>query len=117
MNNGISIEFASHTTPLPSSTWKSISEEERIAKVKSAIKDFPGKETIEIKQAHFDGQVTIVLNNVMTANERGLFLLDLEEWIKKMLDNGITIWHEPIGDKNSLRNLRGIEVVSTEEIL
>ena len=114
MNNGISIEFASHATPLPSSTWQSISEEERIAKVKSAIKNFLGNETIEIKQAHTDGQVTIVLNNVMTASERGPFLLDLEEWIKKMLDTGITIWHEPIGDKNSLRNLRGIEVVSNE---
>ena len=117
MNNGISIEFASHATPSPSSIWKSISEEERIAKVKSAIKDFPGNERIKIKQAHIDGQVTIVLNNAMTASERGLFLLDLEGWIKKMLDNGITIWHEPIGDKNSLRNLRGIEVVSTEGIL
>ena len=111
MNSGISIEFASHTTPLPSSTWKIISEEVRIAKVKLAIKDFPGNEIIEIKQAHIDGQVTIVLNNVLTASLRGLFLLDLEEWLKKMLDNGITIWHEPIGDKNSLRNLRGIEVV------
>ena len=114
MNNGIPIEFASHASPLPSSTWTSITEEKRIANVKSAIQDFPGNEAIEIKQAHGDGQVTIVLNNVMTASERGLFLLDLEEWIKKMLDNGITIWHEPIGDKNSLRNLRGIEVVSNE---
>ena len=114
MNNGIPIEFASHASPLPSSTWTSITEEKRIANVKSAIQDFPGNEAIEIKQAYGDGQVTIVLNNVMTASERGLFLLDLEDWIKKILDNGITIWHEPIGDKNSLRNLRGIEVVSNE---
>ena len=114
MNNGIPIEFASHASPLPSSTWTSISEEKRIENVKYAIQDFPGSETIEIKRAHGDGQVTIVLNSVMSASERGLFLLDLEEWLKEMLDNGITIWHEPIGDKNSLRNLRGIEVVSNE---
>ena len=114
MSNGIPIEFASHASPLPGSTWTNISEEKRIANVKSTIHDFPGYETIEIKQAHGNGQVTIVLNNLMTASERGIFLLDLEEWIKKMLDNGITIWHEPIGDKNSLRNLRGIEVVSNE---
>jgi hypothetical protein len=25
---------------------------------------------------------------------------------------GIIIWCEPIGDKNSLRNLRGIEIIS-----
>ena len=113
MNNGISIEFASHTTPLPSLIWKSISEEERIAKVKSAIKDFQGNEVIEIKEAHIDGQVTVVLKNLMNSNERGIFFLDLEEWLKKMLDNGITIWHKPIGDKNSLRNLRGIKVVTS----
>ena len=81
MNNGMPIEFASHASPLPSSTWTSLSEEKRIANVKSAIQDFPGNETIEIKQAHIDGQVTIVLNNVMTASERGIFLLDLEKWI------------------------------------
>ena len=44
------------------------------------------------------------------------FLLDFEEWIKKMLDTGISIWHVPIGDKNSLRNLRGIEVVISEDL-
>ena len=51
----------------------------------------------------------------MTASERGVLLLNIEDWIKNKLDNGITIWHESIGDKNSLRNLRGIEVNSTEE--
>jgi hypothetical protein len=49
----------------------------------------------------------------MNSNERGIFFLELEEWLKKMLDNGITIWHKPIGDKNSLRNLRGIKVVTS----
>ena len=71
MNNGISIEFASHTTPLPSSTWKSISEEERIAKVKSAIKDFPGKETIEIKQAHFDELIS--LTNIISLTNNAIY--------------------------------------------
>jgi hypothetical protein len=46
----------------------------------------------------------------MSASERGTFLLDLESLLKSQIDNGINIWLEPIGDKNSLRNLRGIEV-------
>ena len=41
---------------------------------------------------------------------RGTKLLDLEELLKENVDLGITIWLEPLGDKNSLRNLRGIEV-------
>jgi hypothetical protein len=36
--------------------------------------------------------------------------LDLEELFKKSVDQGITVWGEALGDKNSLRNLRGIEV-------
>ena len=43
-------------------------------------------------------------------------MLDLEAVLKNELDNGITIWHIPIGDKNSLRNLRGIEIVIKEDI-
>ena len=26
------------------------------------------------------------------------------------IDNGITVWLEPVGDKSKLRNLRGIEI-------
>jgi hypothetical protein len=43
---------------------------------------------------------------------RGAFLLDLELLLKENIDSGVFIWCEPIGDKNSLRNLRGIEIVS-----
>ena len=42
--------------------------------------------------------------------------VNFEEWIKKIVDHGISIWHEPIGDKNSLRNLRGIEIVIEEAL-
>ena len=35
-------------------------------------------------------------------------LLDLESLIKDNIDDGISIWLEPVGDKSKLRNLRGI---------
>ena len=37
-------------------------------------------------------------------------LLDFEEELKKSIDQGITIWLEPVGDKSKLRNLRGITI-------
>jgi len=117
MKNGINTEFASHVSLLPSLAWKNLSEQDRILKVESVMKGFTNSEVIQVKKAYSDGQVTISLNNAMNASERGSFLLDFEELLKDNLDNGITIWHEAIGDKNSLRNLRGIEVVSIEEAL
>ena len=51
----------------------------------------------------------------MDASERGTLLLNLEAILKKEIDDGISIWHIPLGDKNSLRNLRGIEVVIKED--
>lgn len=43
----------------------------------------------------------------MSASLRGKLLLDLEDELCKA-DPSIRIWHVPLGDKNSLRNLRGI---------
>ena len=114
--NGISLEFAGTPNPVPSSKWVNSSEKERINNINAAMQNFPGYEQIEIKSALTNGQVSLELNVVMAAKERGFFLLDFEEWIKKMLDTGISIWHVPIGDKNSLRNLRGIEVVISEDL-
>ena len=114
--NGISLEFANIPDPVPSSKWVNSSEKERINNINAAMQNFPGHEQMEIKSALNNGQVSLELNVVMAADERGFFLLDFEEWIKEMVDTGISIWHVPIGDKNSLRNLRGIEVVINEDL-
>jgi hypothetical protein len=39
--------------------------------------------------------------------ERGLLLLDLEDSMC-IKDPSIRIWHTPLGDRNTLRNLRGV---------
>ena len=39
--------------------------------------------------------------------ERGKLLLDLEDSLCS-LDKNYRVWHSPLGDKNSLRNLRGV---------
>jgi len=45
----------------------------------------------------------------LSPQERGHLLLDLEDSLCA-LDPSIRIWHTPLGDKNSLRNLRGVEL-------
>jgi hypothetical protein len=117
MKKGINIKFTNESAPSSSEKWRSMDEFERISILNSALKSYNNTEKIDITKAHLDGQVTITLTEIMTASERGGFLLDIEEFLKNRVDVGITIWHEPIGDKNSLRNLRGIEVVSNEEFL
>ena len=96
------------------SPWMSFSEKERISIIKSVIKDFPENDKLEIRNALSNGQVSVEINLAMDANERRTLLLNLEAILKKEIDNGISIWHIPLGDKNSLRNLRGIEVVIKE---
>ena len=117
MKKGISIEYANEESPLSSNKWRSISELERITMLNLALKSFGEKNIIKVTKANLDGQVTIIFNEIMTASERGEYLLDLEDFFKNKVDEGITIWHEAIGDKNSLRNLRGIEVVPNEGVL
>jgi len=42
--------------------------------------------------------------------ERGEYLMRLETELIEKLDPRIRVWHVPIGDKNSLRNLRGVTI-------
>lgn len=57
-----------------------------------------------------DGKLVVSFIQTPPAAIRGTILLDLEEYLKQNLDVGVTVWHEALGDKNSLRILRGIEV-------
>ena len=98
-------------TPEVKDPWKAMD----YAKRKSAIieviqsKECQVCEVVRIKN---DGQVIIRFTEPVAVSKRGLLLLDLEEALKSEIDQGITVWVEALGDKNSLRNLRGIEVKS-----
>ena len=63
-----------------------------------------------IVAAKDDGQVIVQLNEPLSAGDRGTVLLDFEGYIQSAPDGGVTVWVEALGDRNSLRNLRGIEV-------
>jgi hypothetical protein len=57
-----------------------------------------------------DGDILVAFIATPKASVRGSLLLDLEIDLKAKLDIGVVVWHESLGDKNSLRKFRGIEV-------
>ena len=42
--------------------------------------------------------------------ERGKLLMKLEDDLIKDVDSAIRVWHEPLGDKNTLRKMRGVSL-------
>lgn len=108
----ISLAHAKKDTPLPGPAWQKLSDTERHARVMSVLQNGPAvlNSIVIIAAAKDDGQIVANLAESLSASKRGQLLLDLEEFLKKEIDPGLTVWLEPLGDRNSLRNLRGIEV-------
>jgi len=67
---------------------------------------------VELCESELDGTVAVTVSIIvdMSADQRGAFLLDLED-LFCALDPRVRVWHKALGDKNSLRNLRGITVL------
>lgn len=99
-------------SPKPSTNWLDLSKTERIEKINQTInqKNNNFNKELLIVAAKENGEVVVRMLNPLAASLRGTLLLDFEEFIKKEIDEGLTAWGEALGDKNSLRNLRGIEV-------
>ncbi len=98
-------------TPTTGKKWLSMSDVERKTVLNELLKkraDF--SENFEVSSTKDDGQVIIRIGNPLKPSMRGTLLLDLEELYKSQVDQAISVWAEALGDKNSLRNLRGIEV-------
>jgi len=107
--------YANVDTPLPGSSWVSMDDSSRLNAVNVQLQarmEFSG---ITPTRTFTTGQVYVALNEPVGSNLRGGLLLDLEEHLKASIDPAINIWCEPLGDKNSLRNLRGIEIKSPNE--
>lgn len=104
--------YASTNTPTPGTAWLQLTDGERLMLVKRAVDDkIPNTNKIlEVTEAKPDGQIIAKLLEPVPADERGTLLLDFECFLKDSIDPGLAVWLEPLGDRNSLRNLRGIEV-------
>jgi hypothetical protein len=98
-------------TPVVKDLWKLMDSAQRKSAIIEVIqsKECQVCELVSLKN---DGQVIIRFTEPVAVSKRGLLLLDLEAALKSEIDQGITVWVEALGDKNSLRNLRGIEVKS-----
>ena len=116
MSSGIDVSFSNVSSPDPTDGWLDLTIDERIDLTNKSIQDFLSNVDIDIDidivEVSKGGQISVIINNTLSAYERGPLLLDIEEFLKLNIDNGITLWHAPIGDKSSLRGLRGIEVLS-----
>jgi len=104
--------YADVETPVPAATWTALDERQRVDQIVGKLAAGPAQflSQIEIITALADGQVIVLIKQSMSANQRGTLLLDLEAYLKETIGAALTVWLEPVGDRNSLRNLRGIEV-------
>ena len=101
------------SSPKTSEKWKKKTNQDRIETINDHLKKY-NLNYIDVVNTEKDGQVILKIEKEISAGERGLMLLELEEKLKKELDEGITIWLEPVGDKSKLRNLRGINIKTHE---
>jgi hypothetical protein len=99
-------------TPSVSAEWSVMSAQDRVSELTDSLSKSRFGELFSITRAEPTGFVYVNFSTPIQASKRGMLLLDLEEYFKKNLDPGISLWCEPLGDKNSLRNLRGIQIKS-----
>ena len=104
--------LATAKSPTPGEWWTSNPEIHRIEAVKNSLKSFKHELTdyLEPVSAKLNGQVSFRLTHELNVAVRVDFLLDAEEHLKAVLDQGITLWLEPMKDRSSLRRLRGVEI-------
>ena len=103
-------EDASTETIKPNNNWINKTRDQRISIVSTQLKKFAGAEDFIVVEADENGQIIIAIENGLPANKRGLYLLELEQYLKNSIDKGLHLWCEPVGDKSRLRNLRGVTI-------
>ena len=94
----------------PTDNWKNSSKLERMELVSKQLQSFEGAESFKVVQADKNGQIVIAIEKSIPANERGLYLLELEQTLKDNIDRGLHLWCVPVGDKSVLRKLRGVVI-------
>jgi hypothetical protein len=103
--------WVSADSPKPSKVWLAWSPSERGAAIRKCIdSDHRYAEALTFVEARADGQVILNLHPGVEVFARCDLLLDFEELLKEKVEAANTVWLEPIGDKSTLRRLRGIEV-------
>jgi hypothetical protein len=105
-------QLSEEDSPVVGSKWKKFNSKERHELVNNELILNRFNEFLEIIDLKDDGQIILNFKVEVLAGIRGQMLLNFEKIIKKNVDKGLVIWLQPLGDKSSLRRLRGIEVKS-----
>lgn len=106
---------ASEESPKTTIVWRNKLPEQRLNEVETVCDSSELFKKIKVSRVLPDGNVFVNLLEPLPPNIRGTLLLDLEAELKLQIDHGIVVWCEPLGDKSTLRNLRGIEI-KTERV-
>lgn len=106
------IEYADTPTPAVGKEWTELSELLREIKVAGALIKGDFNKVVSVHEVLDSGHIILSLTKPLPANIRGVLLLNIEKYLKEHIDQGLTVWLDPQGDKSSLRNLRGIEIKS-----
>ena len=108
-------ELALANTLECSDNWINLSTDLKSAKINDFLKQNEYfNSCLNLEEIKTDGQIIVSFKKTINIRERGALLLDFEKKIKKQIEVGLTVWLEPIRDKSSLRNLRGIELKDYE---
>lgn len=110
MNRYINKEIANQSSPTPNSKWLELNENDRKKLIETELKKDIFSQDFRVNSADNNAQIVLEIEKTISADKRGLSLLELEQKLKKNVDQAITIWLEPVGDKSKLRKLRGIEI-------
>jgi hypothetical protein len=109
-NNLINIENAMSDSPTPNESWIKKSESERIEILNNKLNTNDKYKDFQVLKASSNGHMVLTTDLIINAANRGVFLLELEQFLKDEVDNGLTLWLEAVGDKSKLRALRGIKI-------
>jgi hypothetical protein len=102
--------FSNKKTPKTSIAWVQMNMDDRIKMINNSLKKNNLYKDFVVIKASDNGHVVFQIEHVIPVNIRGLMLLDLEALLKTEVDQGITLWCEPVGDKSKLRQLRGVKI-------
>lgn len=111
-NQGIDLSYANENSPVPGKQWTDTQEIGRISQIKASLDKFDSEwsNKFSVVSARDNGFVIFEFKDTIPVQIRGMYFLNIESHLNRMIDKSITIWIAPVGDKSSLRNLRGIEV-------
>jgi hypothetical protein len=105
------LNYSKSPTPETSSKWKDSTVNERINQIKKILNSNDKTKNFKITKVPDNGQIEIKIEELIPSNKIGIMLIELETLIKK-IDEGLSLWCEPVGDKSVLRKLRGVKITT-----